>query len=209
MTAPVNPDKYREISIPDRNRSIVQAVARVSRLLLTGKEVDMEALLGILGQAVVVNRCYIFQFRDEGRRMDNSWEWCSAGTEPQKQNLQNLDTESPAWTMRTLQANREVVVPDVEEMPEEAAFDRAFVSAQGIRAFLLVPIYFAGALNGFVGFDDTEQPRRWTADDVLLLRTAGDLINAYLERRRAEEALDRERKQLLALFESIDFRYLN
>ena len=205
MTPPVNPDKYREIPVPDRNRSIVQAVARVSRLLLTGKEVDMDALLGILGHAVEVNRCYIFQFRDSGRRMDNTWEWCSAGTEPQKQNLQNLDTESPAWTMRTLRENSEVVVPDVDDMPEEAAFDREFVSAQSIKAFLLVPIYFAGVLNGFVGFDDTEQPRRWTADDVLLLRTAADLINAYIERRRVEEALYREREQLLALFESIDF----
>ena len=188
-----------------QNASIVKAVARVSRLLLTGKEVDMNTLLGILGEAVAVNRCYIFQFRDGGGRMDNTWEWCSPGTEPQIQNLQDLDTGPPIWTMRTLQANRELVVPDVERMPGEAAFEREFVASQGIKAYLLVPIYYAGGLKGFVGFDDTERPRRWTPEDVLLLRTAADLINAYLERRRAEEALETERAQLLAVFESIEF----
>jgi len=201
----MNPKKNHDIPIPGESGSIVQAVARVSRLLLTGKEVKIDALLGILGEAVGVNRCYIFQFRDEGTRMDNTWEWCSPGTEPQQQNLQNLDTTPPAWTMRTLRANREVVVPDVDGMPEEAAFDRDFVAAQSIKAFLLVPIYYAEVLKGFVGFDDTQRPHRWTSDDVLLLRTAADLINAYFQRRQAEEALYKEREQLLALFESIEF----
>jgi signal transduction histidine kinase len=188
-----------------RDRSIVKAVARVSRLLLTGKEVAMNDLLGILGEAVAVNRCYIFQFRDGGRRMDNTWEWCSPDTEPQIQNLQDQDTGPPSWTMRTLQSNRELVVANVEQMPREASFERELVASQGIKAYLLVPIYYAGGLKGFVGFDDTERPRRWTAEDVLLLRTAADLINAYLERRRAEEALETERVQLLAVFESIVF----
>ena len=205
MTPLVNPEKNHDIPIPGESGSIVQAVARVSRLLLTGKEVEIDALLGILGEAVGVNRCYIFQFRDEGRRMDNTWEWCSPGTEPQKPNLQNLDTFAAAWTMRTLRANREVVVPDVDGIPEEGAFDREFVAAQSIKAYLLAPIYFAGGLKGFVGFDDTQRPHQWTADDVLLLRTAADLINAYFQRRQAEVALYKEREQLLALFESIEF----
>jgi signal transduction histidine kinase len=184
---------------------MVRAVARVSRLLLTGREVDMTALLGILGEAVGVSRAYVFQFRDECRRMDNTSEWCSPGTEPQIRYLQDLDTAPSAWTMQTLQGNRELVVADVERMPGEAAFEKEFVASQSIRAYVLVPIHFAGGLKGFVGFDDTAGPRRWTAGDVLLLRTAADLINAYLERRRAEEALEREREQLLAVFESIPF----
>jgi signal transduction histidine kinase/CheY-like chemotaxis protein len=187
------------------SHAVAQAVARVSRLLLKGGSVDLQELLGILGRAVDVDRCYLFRFRDGAARMDNTHEWCSPAAAAQIQNLQDLETAPHGWILDPLRQDREHAIRDASLLPEAAAFEKQFLAAQGIKALLLVPMHVAGELKGFVGFDDTRGPRRWKAGEVLLLRTTADLFAAYFERRRAEEALDFERRQLLAVFESIEF----
>ncbi len=185
--------------------TVAEAVAQVSRLFLAGGQVDLNALLGLLGRAVGVDRCYLFDIRDGGRRMYNTHEWCAPATEPQIQNLQGLDTAQSRWILEPLRENRELVIGDVSLIPETASYERGLLVAQGVRACLLVPVHFAGELKGLIGFDDTRRPRRWKAEEVLLLSTTADLFAAYFERRRAEQALELERRQLLAVFESIEF----
>lgn len=174
-----------------RNRLVIEdAIARASRLLAYQQDADIKEILKILGEAVSVNRAYVFQFRQNGRKIDNTHEWCAPGTEPQIDNLQDLDSALVPWWMKKLGAGENIVIPDVGALPAEAAAEKEMLQAQDIRSLLVVPIYLGGGiLVGFMGFDDTEKSRQWSSEDVSVLRVMAETMAGYLDRKQAEEKL--------------------
>ncbi len=172
------------------------AIAKSSRLFISPGSVDPNKVLEILGESVSANRAYIFRFRDHGSKMDNVYEWCNHGTEPQIDNLQDLDSDMFPWWLNKFERGENIVLPDVDALPTIAAVEKEILQSQEIRALLAVPIYTDGKLNGFMGFDDTEKCREWSGEDVEILRVVAEMVGVYWERQRAEKAL-RETNQLL------------
>jgi len=64
-----------------------------------------------------------------------------------------------------------------------------YSSSNRFLSILVLPIHSAGQWYGFIGFDDTQTPRRWTDEDVRLLATAAEMIGAYLARERVQQEL--------------------
>lgn len=173
-----------------------EAIARVSGMLIAGENVDVNAALGVLGTAVCANRVYIFQFRDGLRFMDNTHEWCSPGTVPEIHNLQECPTDDAPWWMDHMIANKVITASDTSKMPPEASAEQKVLTKQNIKALLVVPMCSQGELIGYLGFDDTTNPREWSKDDEYLLRTASDCLATYFERTRMIEAMHGTRDEL-------------
>lgn len=57
------------------------------------------------------------------------------------------------------------------------------------KSFLLLPVGWEGRWRGFLGFDEIQHERPWTATEIRMLRTAAEMFGACKERLRAEEAL--------------------
>ncbi len=87
----------------------------------------------------------------------------------------------------------------VASLPSE---DRAYLAPQGILSILMLPVGVAGEWWGVVGFDDCLTAREWDDEDIRLLGTASEIIGAYLDRKRAEEALRGSEERFRALTES-------
>ena len=62
----------------------------------------------------------------------------------------------------------------------------------------------SGILTGFIGYLDMRGPRNWPAEDVRMLRVAGNLIGAYLARVESEDALRQSAQFSSGLADSID-----
>jgi PAS domain S-box-containing protein len=202
------------VDITDRKRaegelryrsSIEAAIAKVSSLLISSDEIDYDRILQIMGESVSVNRAYIFQIHEGGRRMANNFEWCAHGTAPQKDMLQDLETNMFPWWMGQLRNGKNIVIRNVDELPPEAAAEKEILQAQQIRSLIAVPIWSKGhALWGFMGFDDTEKTRDLSGTEIEALQIVGEIISGDLERRASEDKLEFEREQLLSIFDSID-----
>lgn len=169
--------------------AVEEALAQASALLAADEAADLTHVLAILGQAVGASRAYIFRFRNDARRADNTHEWCAPGVAPQMANLQDIDSAPLTWWMGKLRRNEEIAISDLARLPAEAAAERRILEPQGIRALLVVPMFSRGQLTGFLGFDDTWKTRQWPPEDTRLLRTAAEILAAHEERRRAAEAL--------------------
>ncbi len=184
--------------------SLEKALAQVSRMFVSVADVDLNRVLRLLGKAVAANRAYIFLFRENGQKMDNVHEWCDPRTEPQKDNLQNLDSSAFPWWVRKLKDHENIMISDVDALPEEAKAEKAILQIQKIRSLVVVPIsYRNGPLYGFMGFDDTEKCRVWSKYDVRLLRVVSEMIQVYFQRKRAEEALRKGQQRLRAQYQGI------
>jgi len=95
------------------------------------------------------------------------------------------------WFQQELRAGRVVrlaTLPD--DLPAEAtAAELEYVRRAGFRSNLTVPIQVAGTYDYAIASGTFDQPREWTDEDVVQLRTAGQLIAGALMRLRTERRL--------------------
>jgi len=145
-----------------------EAIAKASRLLISSTEVDLYDILEIIGEAFSVNRAYILQFQKNRMKMHNTHKWCAPKTEPQIGNhLQDLDINIFPWLMKKLECGEDIVIPDVNGLPPDAAVEKKIIQAQAIRSLLCTPLYSPdGTLKGFLEIDDTEKCRNWVSLEV-------------------------------------------
>lgn len=183
-----------------RRLAVENALAQVSSIFATAESADVAQALGVLGRVVDADRAYIFQFRDDREKVDNTYEWCATGVEPQIDKLQGIEASTFPWWLERAQRNENIVISDVSQLPEAAAAERAILEAQDIKSIVVVPLFFAGQLLGLLGFDDVRGPRDWSEADVRLLHTASEIFMAYTQRIQAEEETKRRaaRSEILA-----------
>ncbi|SKA90529.1 PAS domain S-box-containing protein [Paucidesulfovibrio gracilis DSM 16080] len=174
--------------------------------LLLSADRQKDALDGILPElraAVSACRAYVFEnFMDaeDGLCCRQTFEAVGPGVEPQLENpdLQHVPYEVviPRWR-EVLE--RGELVGLVRDMPEN---ERIILESQSIKSVLVLPLRVGGEWSGFVGFDDTRTERTWTEAEQLFLRTATDMVGAYLERLHAEQRLLAAHGELDQIFNS-------
>jgi len=170
---------------------VESAVARVSALLGAAVNMDsgLNSALQILAEAVDAEHAYIFMFRDDNTKMDNTHEWNAAGMIAPKDRFSNLDCATYSWWIGKLMRNDEVVIHDIAQLPAEAAAEADILAKMNAKCALAVPFGPAGKPTGFVGFGDKRECHVWREEDVRLLRLGSESISSFINRRRAERAL--------------------
>ena len=187
--------------------AILEAISRTAARMLAEPEWETSApeLLRSLGEAVGASRAYVFEnaTAPAGDRVTTQrFEWTAAGVAPELENevLQEMSFTAVGLERVELLGSRdEVFAGNVAEFPVS---ERAFFAAQGIRSIMTVPIFASGEWWGFIGFDDCERERDWTASEVEALRLAGSLVSAAVERQRSETVFREHEQKLRAIFES-------
>jgi two-component system, cell cycle sensor histidine kinase and response regulator CckA len=175
--------------------SLVRAIS-----LLFSPELDdpLDDLLALVGEGMGVSRAYLFQLRRDGRRMDNTHEWCAPDVRPEIDGLQDVSAEHFPWWMERLRSGEGVVASALSDLPDDAEAERTLLAAQGIEAVLVLPLRSSsGELLGFMGFDEVRGPRRWTERERESLQLICQLGTRELERRRALQALRRVQTRLV------------
>ncbi len=98
-----------------------------------------------------------------------------------------------------------MLIPEVAALDSEARQDRESLQAQQVQSLLIVPLFSkTSGVMGFVGVDDTRKTRRWTEDQVVLLRLAADIIARDLERRHHEAALRESERRFRDILENVN-----
>ncbi|KXB06817.1 hypothetical protein AKJ52_01530 [candidate division MSBL1 archaeon SCGC-AAA382C18] len=159
--------------------------------------------LADVGEVVGASRSYLFQFRENGEKMDNTHEWCAEGVSPQIDNLQDLPSDMFPWWMEKLRNGETIHIEDVSELPEEAEAEKETLESQNIKSVLVLPVFESNELAGFVGFDDCEEIGDWSDEALFALRMISTTIGNSLEKRRVEDALRERESRLQNLFDTM------
>lgn len=160
--------------------------------------------LASMGHFAQVDRSHVFLYREGGKVLDNTHEWCVETAASLRCERQGIVVEEalPYFACRVRMQDI-FCVPDVEELPPEASKERAMLQDQGVRSLLLVPMAGHGASIGFLGFESVQAVRVWDDDTVALLRMVGEIFTNALSRKMHIEALDRERSLMDVLMDNI------
>ncbi|HAF54635.1 MAG TPA: diguanylate cyclase, partial [Thauera sp.] len=135
--------------------------------------------------------------------LNNTHEWCAAGIEPQIERLQNVPFDDSMLFCRTIKRFGFVDYPSIDELPAEAAVDRAVLLAQAIQSLLAVPMVANQRLLGFIGLDSVRKPRSWLDEEKTLVTLVGNAFTGVLERKRADESVRASEARYRSVVESV------
>lgn len=93
------------------------------------------------------------------------------------------------WTADALRRGEVVRFSRTEDLPEEAAIDRASYQRVGTRSHVSLPLRASGPILGVLSFDSVRGERAWPDDLVERLRLLSEAFAGALERKRMELSL--------------------
>ena len=167
-------------------------------------EDDIEGVLGRLGTAARVGRVYVFENyvgQDGNLWATQRYEWTAPGVSPQIGNplMQALPYRAQGWgRWQEVLSRGETLYGHTREFPEE---ERPELEAQHIKSIVLVPAFVDGAWWGFIGFDECDRERRWSAAEIGALQHSASTLGAAIQRERTEAALKEREEQYRRIFE--------
>ncbi len=193
--------KASEIHAKKRDNLLQGIAAATQRLISTNDpEIGFSSALKILGEAVKVNRAYIYKHKsveDTGEMyVSLLYEWTSEDTEHQIENieLQKL-SYSRFESLRFYDAfsNGKPLSFVMKNLSEE---ERLLFIDKNIKSIILAPIMVDGLYWGFLGFDDCETDREWTPNEGSLLVTMASMLGAVIKRNNIQDELIKKNAEL-------------
>ncbi len=185
-----------------RKIKLESAVAKVASSLIAEKNIDngINRALRILGEVVGADRSYIFKIYDNGKKADNTHEWCADGIEPQIENLAGMNLEAYPWFQKKMRNNEVIAISDSKSMSSGETKD--LITAQEIQAMLIVPIFSGKTLTGFIGFDSTRGTKEWENSVEKMLIVASATINSFMQRKKAEHYFIENQRMLQLIYKN-------
>ena len=195
----VNDEKIYQSRFLNNAVALRKTFSEVLSLLITPSQKDIidQSLLTIL-RFFNVDRVYIGNFDNDKPTFDFTHEVTSQGTISMREDLLvGLTKADYAWWIKTIREGKDIIIRDTNNMPGEAAAEQNILKVQEILSLLVIPIYYRGYANGFIGLDCVKKHRDWDALDVENLRMLTDIISIAIERELAHGMVEHSMKQVL------------
>jgi len=180
----------RLLRFEEVNREII-------RLFLQLENLDdaVNEVLAMTGHLLDVSRVYIFRFRENARILDNTHEWCAFGVTPEIENLQGLPFDMILPSFFPLIAENDLIAPThISELPDDL---QGMLEPQDIQSILWIPIYLGSRIEGFLGYDETRQPRAWLPEEITIARMIVESYARALEREQHARLLIQARDEAM------------
>ena len=168
-------------------------------LNLRPSEIDpsIDLALEKIGSVLGVESCYIVQYSPKGDTFSLTHTWPQIDPEDDVfESFTDRDaSQFPWWNLR-LSTDDYIFVPDILQLPENAAAERELFRMRGVSSILAVPMREGSRLIGYVGFPSPGAGRQWQADDLAALKTLSGILLSAITRKRNEDEKERLQEQL-------------
>jgi formate hydrogenlyase transcriptional activator len=144
-------------------------------------------MLGAVGELLGADRAGVIQHVPAQRTLTRTHWWERPGTSHPSASYP--DDAFPWLVARVLEARELVALTRLDELPPEAARDRAILEHNGVVSGALAPLVVEDRVVGLVLFATVSREQRWSPDLVVRLRLVGEIIASALARRDGELAL--------------------
>ena len=157
------------------------------RILHQTKDLEnsVQMILEKAGRFLSADRTYIFEI--SGQTMNNTYEWCAEGIDPEKDNLQNLPvTLIDRWS-REFENNKCIFIEDMEDLRSQSPEEYEVLSSQNIKRLIAAPLFSNQRLAGYIGVDN---PPGDLFDQVeAFLETLSYFLSSSMEQMRTYRVL--------------------
>jgi len=168
-----------------------QLVTETSADFMTADSINVEGKINRLLERIAdffgVERAYLYQFDSKNKTISITHEWLRTGTASQRNVKQITFIDILPWAMDKIKNNEIVHIPDVEELPYEAAEDRQRLLGRGIHSLIYVPLTGNSSVRGFMGIDSSKKNPKWEESNIRILKTICNILSEALTKIEAED----------------------
>ncbi|MBQ8527385.1 MAG: GGDEF domain-containing protein [Lachnospiraceae bacterium] len=148
----------------------------------------IELFLEHMGERSHSERIYIFE-GEQGCSVDNTFEWCAEGVEPQKDNLQKVPFEAVEWWYQAFKESRSILIYDLEDICEKEPLTYKYLKPQNVHSLIASPLELEGKIIGFYGVDNP--PAEAMEDATYFAEIVGHFIVSLLEKQRLMQQMEK------------------
>lgn len=161
----------------------------------TGVTLALERVSRFVG----ADRAYVFDYDHQRNMALYSHEWCNTGIAPQMSAFPELGFDTFSSWMDAHLRGDSVIVENVLEISDNET--RNTLLAQNIKSTAAVPMMQDGDCVGCIGFDMVRNIRRFSADELRLLKVLAQLLINVRQLNRDRQVLAIERQKLEIIVE--------
>ena len=191
----------------DRFQDIVLSIANeLININIEEFHQKIENALAMVGDFLDVGRVYVFDYDDEHRVMNNTFEWCNEGVSKEIENLKDIDMDLyEEYLVKYHRQGKPVIFEDVNALDKKHIIYEA-LEPQGIKSMTTIPLMNEQKCLGFVGFDDVRSKRQWNKREMNLLKVLSEVItNAILKQKQQKKLIELKQKADVASMEKNQF----
>ncbi|MEG1981869.1 MAG: diguanylate cyclase [Clostridia bacterium] len=161
----------------------------IFELLYTSRDFEssINMALAAIGQQYDISRVSVFENNEDGLTTRNIYEWCNDNITSEIENMQHLKLSSNGTSiLECFDENGILNCCDVKELP---SYLRDVLTKQNVLATLQVTIFNDEHTFGFIGFDDCNQYRVWTVEEIDKLSYLSKVLSVFLFKNKVEGEL--------------------
>jgi signal transduction histidine kinase len=193
--------KQAERKLHSRDRILKAVTYAAQRFLqIAPLESGIHEILQRLGQATNVSRVYIFENHvDAMSRLlaTHRYGWSAEHVESHgnQRQLQSIPWVEGGWSrwMEMLSQGKPVV-GHVKDFPQ---CEQAQLIHKDTVSLLVTPIFSGKEWYGFIGFDDCQNERQWSAVEIDALKAAANILGHAIVRQKAEMQIHTLTRELI------------
>jgi len=167
---------------------LMSIAAKYINIGLAEVEDTLNLTLGEMATFVEADRAYIFDYDWDAGTCSNTYEWCSGGTSPEIENLQDIPLENIAQWADTHKRGETMYIPQVSALPEGDGV-RQILEPQQVKSLIAIPIMDRDHCTGFIGFDSVKKRHIYSEKERALLLLFAEMIVNVRNRQRSDQEL--------------------
>lgn len=124
------------------------------------------------------DRSLIIHFNEKTQVGTINNEWYNPKTVIKLKKNYKISFSNIAWLIKELKKNHVVNIPNTQELPPEASYEKNYCIALNIKSFLWIPILYKNTIIGCFVLDAIKSAKTWDSNEVKILQI---LANIYAE----------------------------
>lgn len=159
-------------------------------------EQGLQRIVEFLG----VDRSTVWKVSPEGDSLCTH-SFAKPGIKPPPEVISNL---VPVWE-EMVQHGETFEISDVDELPESQLREKEYCRVQGgIKSIMFLPACVGGVVVGFITFVSYSAKRAWPEDLISRLRLLWDIFTNALERKRADQKIQKALEEIQTLKDRLE-----
>jgi PAS domain S-box-containing protein len=178
---------------------LLSAMALCTEKFLISKSINdmFVATYEIMGTATKADHLFYYELDENTNLFNEKFKWIKEGISVQKTTLQSLSHNNLKEIITIVK--RKKYFKSITSKLEDSFFKELMVKNE-IKSILILPIYIENIFSGFIGFDDCKKEKKWSYDEIKILKILANNITSALEKNKNETILreSQEKFRLLA-----------
>ncbi|RZL90596.1 MAG: sensor histidine kinase [Variovorax sp.] len=173
--------------LPRFERLLIHLSTRLISLQPDDVDAAIDAAVRSIAETLDIDRCTLQRLHADKVSFTRVSSWTRPGCRPA---IVGEHVKVYPWAMAMLNRGESVVFSSTEELPPEAAVDKASFESNGAQSIVAVPLVVAGAVFGSLNFLSMSVRRAWPDALIGRMRLVAEIFGNAIARKHAQQELE-------------------